>query len=329
MSGLAWRHYGPPPRRDRPHRARRHGLAHRPRPEQAAPRSRCADEQGRAQHRADCAPRPLALGTLRERPRERPPAVPLDPPTHYTTLGITRSATDEEVRRAYKRQREIYSSGGLAILVVPDRGPAEERARATRRSVRHAPRPDSSARLRPLHVPRPGRAGVRRRALGSPCPRRRAAHAPGGARARNRPRHGLHRRAPAQGARESQGIELGEISAKTKIGRSHPRRDRGRALRRPTRDRLRARFPGRGGEVPEGGPGPGPEDSTCGACAAPPRRGRRAISVPSKREVRVPSAAPPKEGAPEKDTATDALFGVALFVLGAAPAPLCRPLLER
>ncbi len=46
-------------------------------------------------------------------------------------------------------------------------------------------------------------------------------------------------------------------------------------------------------------------------------------------EVRVPSAAPPKEGAPEKDTATDALFGVALFVLALLPRLYVAPRLER
>ena len=40
--------------------------------------------------------------------------VPIYSPTHYTVLGITRSSSDEEVRRAYKRQREIYATGGLA-----------------------------------------------------------------------------------------------------------------------------------------------------------------------------------------------------------------------
>jgi len=31
-------------------------------------------------------------------------------------LGVTRTASDEEVRRAYKRQREIYATGGLATV---------------------------------------------------------------------------------------------------------------------------------------------------------------------------------------------------------------------
>ncbi len=58
--------------------------------------------------------RVLALGTLRGDRASVPPAIPSDTPTHYTMLGITRSSSDEEVRRAYKRQREIYAKGGLA-----------------------------------------------------------------------------------------------------------------------------------------------------------------------------------------------------------------------
>jgi len=30
------------------------------------------------------------------------------------TLGVNRSVNDEEIRRSYKRHREIYASGGLA-----------------------------------------------------------------------------------------------------------------------------------------------------------------------------------------------------------------------
>jgi len=43
-----------------------------------------------------------------------PPPFPADAPTLYAGLGVERSANDEEVRRAYKRQREIYAPAGLA-----------------------------------------------------------------------------------------------------------------------------------------------------------------------------------------------------------------------
>jgi flagellar biosynthesis protein FlhG len=38
-----------------------------------------------------------------------------DTPNHYAHLGIGRGANDEETRRAYKRKREVYANGSLAI----------------------------------------------------------------------------------------------------------------------------------------------------------------------------------------------------------------------
>lgn len=51
------------------------------------------------------------------------PPFPSGPPTLYASLGISRSANDEEVRRAFKRQKEIYALGGLAtssLLTEPE-----------------------------------------------------------------------------------------------------------------------------------------------------------------------------------------------------------------
>jgi flagellar biosynthesis protein FlhG len=45
---------------------------------------------------------------------------PTEEPTLYAVLGVTRSASDEEIRRAYKRQREIYATGGLATVSMLD-----------------------------------------------------------------------------------------------------------------------------------------------------------------------------------------------------------------
>lgn len=66
--------------------------------------------------------RVVALTTAKPEPMEQQP--PLGPiltsPDHYATLGIGRSSNDEEVRRAYKRQREIYMTGGLATSSLLD-----------------------------------------------------------------------------------------------------------------------------------------------------------------------------------------------------------------
>lgn len=57
----------------------------------------------------------LAVFPHRAREMDAPGFVP-DPPNHYERLQIQRGAADEEVRRAYKRQREIYAPEGLAIV---------------------------------------------------------------------------------------------------------------------------------------------------------------------------------------------------------------------
>jgi flagellar biosynthesis protein FlhG len=66
--------------------------------------------------------RVVALGAARTPERLPPPPVPTEEPTLYAVLGVTRTASDEEIRRAYKRQREIYATGGLATvsLLGPD-----------------------------------------------------------------------------------------------------------------------------------------------------------------------------------------------------------------
>jgi flagellar biosynthesis protein FlhG len=61
----------------------------------------------------------LAAAKAGEGATTRP--IPTEEPTLYAVLGVTRSATDDEVRRAYKRQREIYATGGLATVSLLDR----------------------------------------------------------------------------------------------------------------------------------------------------------------------------------------------------------------
>jgi flagellar biosynthesis protein FlhG len=64
--------------------------------------------------------RVLALAMTRSAEPEPPSPIPSDEPTLYAVLGVTRTASDEEIRRAYKRQREIYSTGGLATASLLD-----------------------------------------------------------------------------------------------------------------------------------------------------------------------------------------------------------------
>jgi len=63
--------------------------------------------------------RVLAVTTAKSE-RLPPSPVPTEDPTLYSVLGVTRSASDEEIRRAYKRQREIYATGGLATASLLD-----------------------------------------------------------------------------------------------------------------------------------------------------------------------------------------------------------------
>jgi flagellar biosynthesis protein FlhG len=63
--------------------------------------------------------RVLALLTTPEM-RPAPDQLPQASPTLYEVLGVERSASDEDVRRAYKRQREIYTPGSLAIQSLVD-----------------------------------------------------------------------------------------------------------------------------------------------------------------------------------------------------------------
>src|SRR5205085_1350401 len=66
--------------------------------------------------------RVIALAAPAPGPKEPPPplAPALAAPDHYAVLGIGRSSNDEEVRRAFKRQREIYATGGLATSSLLD-----------------------------------------------------------------------------------------------------------------------------------------------------------------------------------------------------------------
>ncbi|MEO8878235.1 MAG: helix-turn-helix domain-containing protein, partial [Polyangiaceae bacterium] len=65
--------------------------------------------------------RVVALAMSKE--GKQAPPFPAGLPTLYASLGINRSANDEEIRRAFKRQKEIYALGGLAtssLLTEPE-----------------------------------------------------------------------------------------------------------------------------------------------------------------------------------------------------------------
>jgi flagellar biosynthesis protein FlhG len=69
----------------------------------------------------------LALGAAqRDSTTTRSLADALAEPSLYFSLATTRAASDEEVRRAYKKQREIYAAGGLATTSMMS--PAELQA---------------------------------------------------------------------------------------------------------------------------------------------------------------------------------------------------------
>jgi flagellar biosynthesis protein FlhG len=217
MSGLAWRHYG----------LRLDEIGHvehddtvwltvrRNRPLLVdAPTSKAARNIERIARRV------LALGTLRSDRESVPPALPADPPTHYTVLGITRSASDEEVRRAYKRQREVYASGGLAISSLLNE--AQQKSEQARLDEAYDTLLDPIRRraydLSTFHdQDEPASVGARsvRPALAAEQLMLQ------GELAREIGPDTDFTGTLLRKVRESQGIELSEISARTKIGRTY------------------------------------------------------------------------------------------------------------
>jgi flagellar biosynthesis protein FlhG len=142
----------------------------------------------------------------------------------YTVLGIERSATDEEVRRAYKRQKEIYASGGLATASLLNEGQLKsEQARldeaydtlldpVRRRAYDLSTFPDSEGAT--------GALGPRDRSQRPPALAAEQIHLQAELAREIGPETDFTG-ALLRKVRESQGVELTEISAKTKIARSH------------------------------------------------------------------------------------------------------------
>lgn len=163
--------------------------------------------------------RVVALGTVRAERGSIPPPVPLEKPTLYAMLGVGRSASDEEIRRAYKRQKEVYATGGLATASMLDeeqlkaeQGRLDESYDTLLDPIRRRaydlsmfPEPDE-AEAAP-QVPRPALAAeqlmLQSELLREIGPDTEFTGA-------------LLRK-----VRESQGVELGEISARTKIAKAH------------------------------------------------------------------------------------------------------------
>ncbi len=162
--------------------------------------------------------RVLALA-IAKTPEREPVPLPTDEPTLYAVLGVTRSASDEEIRRAHKRQREIYETGGLATVSLLD---AQQLAGAQRK-VEEA----HDTLLDP----------IRRRAYdlstfpeAEPLALSARTTRPALAAEQLMLQEELQREIGPETdftgpllrkVRESQGMELADISAKTKIARAH------------------------------------------------------------------------------------------------------------
>jgi flagellar biosynthesis protein FlhG len=163
--------------------------------------------------------RVVALATARPERAPAPLPLPAESPTHYAMLGVTRSANDEEVRRAYKRVKEMYAPSSLATASLL----SERELQTTRTKLDEA----YDTLLDP----------VRRRAydlstFAEPEPEAERALPPRPAMLLERSmlQNELVREigpdteftgALLRKVRQSQGIELKEISERTKIAKSH------------------------------------------------------------------------------------------------------------
>jgi len=164
--------------------------------------------------------RVLALTTARVERGTIPPPFPGDEPTLYGVLGVTRSANDEEIRRAYKRQREVYGheSVATASLLTPPQLEAAlarldeaydtllDNVRRRAYDLSTFPEPEQQEAL-VARVTKPALAAEQlmlqselRREIGPDTE---------------------FSGTLLRKVRESQGVELGEIASKTKIARMH------------------------------------------------------------------------------------------------------------
>ena len=165
----------------------------------------------------------LALASARAEARpERPPAIIPDEPNLYDVLWTHRGATDEELRRAYKRQREIYQPGSLPLTsLLSEEALKREQARVEeahetlldplrRKAYDASIFPEDSTRRPPEPQALDAAAEAERMLLRQELAREISAETEFTGR--------LLRK-----VREAQGIELEDIAKQTKIALSHLR----------------------------------------------------------------------------------------------------------
>lgn len=165
----------------------------------------------------------LALASARAEARsERPPAIIPDDPNLYDVLWTHRGATDEELRRAYKRQREIYQPGSLPLTsLLSEEALKREQARVEeahetlldplrRKAYDASIFPEDSTRRAPEPQALDAAAEAERLLLRQELAREISAETEFTGR--------LLRK-----VREAQGIELEDIAKQTKIALSHLR----------------------------------------------------------------------------------------------------------
>jgi flagellar biosynthesis protein FlhG len=143
---------------------------------------------------------------------------PSGPPTLYEVLGVGRTASDEEVRRAYKSQREVHANGSIAVSSLLDAKQLQaEQARleeaydtlldaVRRRAYDLSTFPDpgtSTEATKPVRAMDAEKRMLRAELVREIGPDTEFSGA------------------TLRKVREAQGIELLEISAHTKIGRGH------------------------------------------------------------------------------------------------------------
>ncbi len=252
--------------------------------------------------------RVLALFATREKaPEEKPISLVPSEPDLYDLLWTHRGATDEEVRRAYKRQREIYQSGSLPLTSLLSEG--ELKSEQARIEEAHDTLLDPIRRKAYDASTFPEEADERPRQPSVPDLALEAE--------REMLRRELSREINAEteftGAllrkvRESQGVDLEDIAKHTKNRALSPQGDRGRGLRRVARARLHARLRAGDREVLEARRGAGHPH-------VPPALPTRARRSRRRRHVLIEAAYGPQSAEPRARLDRDLAFTAALFVL--------------